>query len=495
VRRWLREWWAYLDMALVITRREVRDSLRDWRIVVPIVVLTLFFPMLASATAQAAMNWLVKYGAPLIGTRVIPFLLMVVGFFPISFSLIIALETFVGERERHSLEPLLAMPLSDGQLYVGKVLAATAVPLMASYLGIGVYVLGLYFTIRFVPPAILLLQVFLLTTAEALVMVAGAVVVSSQTTSVRAANLLASFIIVPMALLVQGEAVIMFWARYDVLWWIVAVLLVANLILIRMGVRLFNREELLGREIDQLSLRRIGKRFLVFLLRSPEEALRPWLGGGALRVDLWRWYRRDIPALLVRHRLSLGIVTALMVISLVVGWFYATQYALPAQFFDFRNLPESGFADLEMPGFLPRLSPWSILFFNLRSLAAGALLAVFSFGVMAFLPLMSTMGVVGFLARQVALAGYDPWSFLAVFILPHGWLELPAVILFTAFALRLGASVIAPPEGLTLSDSLLLALADFIKVVLLVAIPMLVAAAFLEVYLTPWIVVQVFGGG
>ena len=36
-------------------------------------------------------------------------------------------------------------------------------------------------------------------------MVTGAVVVSSQTTSTRAANLLASFIIIPMTLIINGE--------------------------------------------------------------------------------------------------------------------------------------------------------------------------------------------------------------------------------------------------------------------------------------------------
>lgn len=489
----LQEWRSWLGMSLVITRREVRDSLRDWRIIIPIIVLTLFFPALMSATAQFVMDWLAKYGAPLIGLRVIPFLLMIVGFFPISFSLVIALETFMGEKERRSLEPLLAMPLSDGQLYVGKVLAATVVPLMASYLGIAIYVFGLYATTRYFPPGPLLLQIFLLTTAEALVMVSGAVIVSSQTTSVRAANLLASFIIVPMALLVQGEALIMFWARYDVLWWLVAALLMADLILIRMGVRIFNREELLGREIDQISLRRTWRRFWQFLLQPPGET--SWSRtGGPLRVDVVRWYRRDVPALLVRHRFSIGMVVIIMAASLILGWFYAPQFALPSNLFDFDNLSQVNLEDVEVLGFLPHFSPLSILFFNLRSLILGALLALFSFGVMAFLPIMSTMGIVGFLGRQIAAAGYNPWLFMAVFILPHGWLELPAVILITAFALRLGASVIAPPEGLTVSDSLLLALADFIKVLFLVGIPMLAAAACLEVYLTPRLVLWFFGG-
>ncbi len=488
----LQEWRTSLSMALIVTRREVRDSLRDWRILTPIIILTLFFPALMSMTARLAIDWISKYGAPIIGTRVTPFLLLIVGFFPISFSLVIALETFVGERERRSLEPLLATPLSDGQLYLGKMLAATAVPLMASCLGIAVYVGGLYVTIGYFPPGPLLIQIILLTTAEALVMVSGAVIVSSQTTSVRAANLLASFIIVPMALLMQGEAAIMFWARYDVLWWIVVALLVVDVILIRMGVRTFNREELLGREIDQINLRRMGRLFWRFLLQPPGEV--PGLpASGSLRVDVLRWYRRDIPALLARHRFSIGMVLILMIASLALGWFYAPRYPLPRQALDFDNLPQEGFESVDMLSFLPNFTPQSILFFNLRSLMLGSLLAVFSLGALSFVPLISTMGIVGFLAHQIASTGQNPWVFLAVFILPHGWLELPAVILVTAFALRLGASVIAPPEGLTVSENFLLALADFVKVLFLVAIPMLIVAAFLEVHLTPRIVLGFLG--
>ncbi|MCZ7671251.1 MAG: hypothetical protein M5U34_31010 [Chloroflexi bacterium] len=39
------------------------------------------------------------------------------------FPWIIALEVFVGEKERKSLEPLLATPLTDAQLYLGKMVA------------------------------------------------------------------------------------------------------------------------------------------------------------------------------------------------------------------------------------------------------------------------------------------------------------------------------------------------------------------------------------
>ncbi len=121
-------------MALYITRREVRDSLRDWRIIFPILILTLVFPALAIAVARMVLGFTERYGASLIGDQLVPFMLLIVGFFPMSFSLVIALETFVGEKERKSLEPLLATPITNTQLYVGKMLAAIIPPLATSYL-------------------------------------------------------------------------------------------------------------------------------------------------------------------------------------------------------------------------------------------------------------------------------------------------------------------------------------------------------------------------
>ncbi len=208
--------WTDFRKALIITRREVRDQFRDWRIIAPIIILTVFFPGLMNFTAQQAVDFVAKYGAPIIADRLIPFLLMVVGFFPISVSLVIALESFVGEKERRSIEPLLSSPLTDVQLYLGKLMAVMFPPLIGSFLGIAVYLVGVYRQVGWVPDTTLLIQVIGLAVVQSLVMVSGAVVVSSQTTSVRAANLLASFIIIPMAMLLVGESMIMFWARYQI---------------------------------------------------------------------------------------------------------------------------------------------------------------------------------------------------------------------------------------------------------------------------------------
>ena len=242
-----------LRTALIITRREIRDQFRDWRIIIPILLLTLIFPAIMNFTARQAVNFVEDYGATIIGDRLIPFLLMIVGFFPISVSLVIALESFVGEKERRSIEPLLSTPLSDWQLYVGKLLAVLVPPLLASFLGIAVYLVGVYRQVGWTPEPTLLIQILLLTIVQSLVMVSGAVVISSQATSVRAANLLASFIIIPMAFLIQGESLVMFWGRYNVLWWAIFGLVVLSGLLVRTGWPISIGRNCLGEELDSLN--------------------------------------------------------------------------------------------------------------------------------------------------------------------------------------------------------------------------------------------------
>jgi len=482
-----------LQNALVITRREIRDSFRDWRIMTPIFILTLIFPALMNFTAQLATNWVAQYNAQIVGERLIPFLLMVVGFFPISFSLVIALETFVGEKERNSIEPLLSMPVSDLELYIGKMLAALIVPLSASYLGIAVYLIGLKLSINYSPDFLLALQMFLLTTAEGLVMVSGAVVVSSQTTSTRAANLLASFIIIPMALLLQAESVLLFWGEYLVLWLIILALLVVDVILVRMGVRIFNREEILGKEMDTLNLKFIAREFAGYFLRPPERAAARM--DGCPRFNLWRMVSHDVPVLLRKHWLPVVVVAGLMIAGGIAGAFFAPIYPLPPGSVDLSSLPADAFDNMQMVSFLPTFSTWGIFQHNAGVIFVSSLLGIFSFGVIPIILLMAPLALVGYFAGAVALLGFNPWVFLATFILPHGILELPAAIIGTGFALRIGAAFVSPPEGLDVGQGFLLALADFVKIFVFVVLPLLLLAAFVEAHITPQIVLAVYAGG
>jgi uncharacterized membrane protein SpoIIM required for sporulation/ABC-type transport system involved in multi-copper enzyme maturation permease subunit len=471
-----------LAQALIITRREVTDQLRDWRIILPLVVLTLFFPLLMNYTASQAVNFVTEHGAPIIGDRLVPFLLMVVGFFPISISLVIALESFVGEKERHSLEPLLSSPLTDLQLYIGKTLASMLPPLVAAFLGITVYLGGLMLTIHWVPNLTLLIQILALTTIQALVMVSGAVVISAQATSVRAANLMSSFIVVPMALLIQGESIIMFWAMYDVLWWAMLGLTLVVIVLIRMGIRLFNREELLGRDLDEINLRAAWATFVAaFKGRGQGHSWRAWFG-------------LELPATLRRLAGPILVVAGVLAAGLLLGNYYASIFELHLSAGQIGEIKANMSERLAQVWLVSPLGAGQVLFTNLRALGLASLLGTFSLGVAGLILLMIPLALTGYFGGQMAVIGISPLLFYAVFILPHGIFEIPAAILEGAAFLRLGACILAPPAGKTLGEGWLMALADWVKVSLALVVPLLIAAALMEALVTPRVIQWVFGG-
>ncbi|MGC9347621.1 MAG: stage II sporulation protein M [Anaerolineae bacterium] len=467
--------------ALIITHREVKDTLRDWRIVLPILILVVGFPILANFVAARAINFVGRFGADIIIERLYPFLMLVVGFFPSTFSLVIALETFVGEKERSSLEPLLATPLTDLQLYVGKLLASVTPPVIASYIGMAAYLLGLGFTLGWWPPVDLLLLAVVLSTIKSVVMVAGAVIVSSQSTSVRAANLVASFIIVPMALLLQVEAGMLLYAHYDALWMVALALLVVATLLIRLGVRIFNREHLLGRDLDQLDL--------VKGVRTFWHALRP--SGGPLK-----FYRREIPKLLGQIRAELWVTLLVVVVGgLSLGIWTARQFPLPPELFSFERIVDTETIQelVAETGLLPTFSPGAVLLNNVRALLFSAILGLLSLGTLALLLLMLPVAIIVYVSSQIGQVGVNPWLFIAVTVLPHGVLELPAAIIATAQAMRMGDVLLQPPREGGGVFGVLREVGHFLKIFLLFVVPLLAVAAWIEARITPQLLVWFLG--
>jgi uncharacterized membrane protein SpoIIM required for sporulation/ABC-type transport system involved in multi-copper enzyme maturation permease subunit len=467
----------------IIVQREVRDQLRDWRIIFPVLGLTVFFPFLMNFTAQQILNFVKQYEATVVGERLIPFLLMIVGFFPISVSLVIALETFVGEKERMSIEPLLNTPLKDWQLYLGKLLSATVPPLISSYLGMGVYILGLLTQHITLPGADVMALIILLTLVQAVVMVAGAVVVSSQATSIRAANLLASFIIIPMALLIQGESVIMFWGDYHTLWWVVLGLITLTILLARVGLAHFQREELLGREIDVLNLK-WGWRVFWRSFSGGEHSIRAWYG-------------KAVPsAIRALGRPSL-VIAGLALIAVLVGFFVAGQLsqsgALPQQWQNIEN-PRDRISGLVEAWPLFSGGPVVTIWWqNIRALLLGMILGVFSLGILGVLPIFATMAVMGGLMNILGHAGVPILMYLCGLILPHGILEIPAAILATAAVLQAGAILATPAQGKTVGEVWITAMGEWAKIMVGIVIPLLLVAAGVEAWVTPRIAYLLFG--
>jgi uncharacterized membrane protein SpoIIM required for sporulation len=369
-------------------------------------------------------------------------------------------------------------------MYIGKMLSSTVPPVVGSLLGMGVYLFGVASSIEWSAPPMLFVQVLLLSLMQALVMVAGAVVVSSQSTSVRAANLLASFIIIPMAFLIQVEAFTMFLANYYTLWFILLGLVVVLLILIRMGVRTFNREELLGRELDELNLGALVKSWWAKTLAKRT---------GPTKRSAWQWYRVEVLGQLVSLRLEILVVILCMAGAIYLGIQYAETYQFPEgmlQTAEFGTRFDQVVADLGFTG----VNGFTFVFVqNLRVLAVASVLAVFSFGILMLLIVMVPVALSSFLIVQLVAAGLDPVAAFAA-IIPHSLLEIPAAIIATAAALRIGAVIIAPPPNKTVGDAWMDALAGATRIWFCLILPMLILAAIAEVALTPRLVVWLAGG-
>ena len=474
LQRWIRGTWG-------VFRRDVVDILRDWRLMTPLALLLLIFPLLSMFSAEAATRYVAQFGAQLIGERLLPFLALATGFLPLTVCLVIPLETFVGEKERRTMEPLLAAPLSDLQLYIGKGLAALAIPTATSLLGVTIYLLILILRGAWVFDLATWLALYSILFLHAVVMVSGAIVVSTQSNSVRGANLLASFIILPISMLLIFESSLLFWGSYRTLVVVLCVLLIYAILLVRMGIALFNREQLLSAEFDTLDLGGI--------LRGFWQAF--WRGDPAQPVSSpWDHIRQPVQ----RSAGALITLAALGGMGWGIAWLGLPSLGLsPDEIL--RQLPSVGSPSpqvLEHGAWFP-FSPWWIFLHNLRALVINTLIGVITLGLwVAFYP-VGLMGLIGLLLRT--LFARDPQTGIAgvLALLPHGVLELPAAGLVLAGALRLGLTPLTPPGSRSLRDRLVLAWADWLKL-LLIAIPLLFAAAWIEVHVTPRLVLGWLAG-
>lgn len=467
-----------LQNAWVIARRELQDSFRDWRIIAPIFIFTLVFPFLANIGTALFLGLFEEASQrDDIFTAFIPLMPMIVGFFPISISLVVALDSFVGEKERRSLEPLLATPLTNLELYIGKVVASTLPPLMASYAGMTVYLISLMIStgrLDVIDP-IVLLQIVVLTTVQAVVMVTGAVIISSQTTSTRASNLLASLVLIPMSLVTIVEAGLIINYRFrEALWYMALVMIVVTILLVRIGVRLFNREEMLGRSIDNLNLG--------WMLRTVKDQ---FIGLNEEKFTIRKWYRQSVLPALPRYRVQLRVILLAMLIAYIAGAAFGFMVELPQAKVD--ELLNSATFNEEWQSFWERViqtNPLVTAVARLRVTLFMLFVGSLTFGVMGIIgttiPMLALGAISGFALRE----DIDLIPALAA-TLPQGVFEFIALVLGGAVALRAGAIISADMEDTTIGEAWLRAIGDGLKITVGIILPIAIIGGLIEAIITP----------
>ncbi len=387
------------------------------------------------------------------GTAVVNRLSLVGAFFvvfiPASFSLVLALESFVGERERTTLEVLVSTPLRESEIYAGKVIAVLAIALTLCYGGLLVYCLAVFTGLGYFPLDVLI-ALAVSTVCQVAAMVAGAVIISLNARTMRAANVMASFIILPMSVVLQVEAALILLGRTEFLWAFAGFMIALAAVLLRMGLDGFSREALLAREVG---------------LSNPlKRASAAFSAGFGHRPGLFQlvWLRR-VPIVIAAVGLPIGAAA---------GYLAAVTNAIPSS------------------AVKPALS--SLISAAGSGSSTDQALAIFGHNVLAFMivPLIAvlTAGLSGFLLTFFPgfLIGYvaanSSWAIALGGVVPNGLVEIPAAIIAGGLAIQIGASVIHMEAAGGWTARVLGAAADYVRA-LRWLIPALAVAAILEVKL------------
>jgi uncharacterized membrane protein SpoIIM required for sporulation len=319
---------------------------------------------------------------------------------------------------------------------------------------------------------------------------------------VRAATLLASAVLVPTAVTIQIQVLLFISERYDVLWYTLYGFIVIAIGLIRSGMLSFNREEILSREHEELSAARLKATFQRFF-REYQPAGTPPSDYAGLPFAPSRFYRHELPALL--RELRLPILCALA--AVIGGVAFGAALGQDQTLIGFAGTTLNRTADRAIGRLGAPIEPSLVLVAgvflnNLRISVLSNVFSAISFGLFAFLVPAVAFGQVGFIASRlsakggswVALGDLSPLQFVLAYVAPHGIVELPTFVLSAALGLRIGAALMAPPKGFTAGENLLWALATFLKVWMLVLVPLIALSALIEGLITPLVVRALYGG-
>jgi uncharacterized membrane protein SpoIIM required for sporulation len=360
-----------------------------------------------------------------------------------------------------------------------------ATPLVGSYTSITLYLLMVSRLQLTMPDPFTIFQLFVLTSAHAILMVSGAIVISVQSTSVKAANLLASFVIIPVALLLQGESVMLFWGNDEVLWLAVVGVIIVAALLIRLGIAHFQREYLLGREIDNLDIRWMWKIFL-----------RSYRSG---THSLLEWYRAAVWPALRRLTLSMALMAGISFFGVWLGYDWVidnvTEVIERASPEEITELTRSVMDTPTIAQFGASLSVPSLFVHNTRAIAVILLVGLFSFSVLGIMFYLLNMGLIGGVLALFNLLGIPPIDLFLAGLLPHGMFEIPALMLGGAAVLRIGAVLVSPQAGRSMGEVMIDLLADWAKVFCGIIIPLLAIAAVVETYITPRLLCEMLKTG
>jgi len=239
-----------ISKALTIAAKDFKIYLKKRSILSSFII----FPLIASVGLPIIVQNIIGKSSAITPEGITPLLNSFLFFFIIggvSLPTAIASYSFVGEKTEKSIEPLLATPVSDSEILLGKTISSFLPALTVLYAGAAIFMILINsFTYSFLgylyyPNAGMWIVLLILVPLSIVLSVETNIMVSSKVSDVRAAQQFGGLIVLPFAALyVMGEIHALSFTTTN-LFIISAVLLAIDFVFFILSIKTFQREEIL----------------------------------------------------------------------------------------------------------------------------------------------------------------------------------------------------------------------------------------------------------
>lgn len=269
-----------MHKAWLVFRKDWLEIKRNWQVLLPIIIMPLIFavifPVIITFISNApTQNMSTTDVASLIAnlpadiqTQLaqmtpiqITVYVMVLYFFapffliiPVMASSVMASDSFAGERERKTIEALLATPISDSELLMGKILVSFIPAMLVTLVSFGVYAtivdlitFGIFNGMLLLPTLNFLIMIFGVAPTLALCSIGLTVMISAKVKGFKEAQQISVILLLPVLGLVFGQMSGVLILGPLVLAALIGVLALVDAAVFYVGVRIFQREEILSK--------------------------------------------------------------------------------------------------------------------------------------------------------------------------------------------------------------------------------------------------------
>ncbi len=239
-----------ISKSWIVAAKDIRVFLRKRYTIYSLVV----FPVIIGIGIPFVLHLVVTRQGAAVTPRLTDLMSAFAFFFVIGASLIptlLASYSIVGEKVEKSIEPLLAAPITDSELLLGKGIGAFIPSIISLYIGFIIFmVLSDLFTHNtlhyyYFPNLNIAILLLILMPLMSVLSVEWSVIVSARATDPRAAQLQGILIAIPLFIIYVATEVGAIKLNTTTIWIIAGAALVLDVILFFLSTRTFQREEIL----------------------------------------------------------------------------------------------------------------------------------------------------------------------------------------------------------------------------------------------------------